>query len=194
MSNHDQPERIGISVPWNAAWTAEDRHEVRPCKYAAGHLAIWAPYKPGEGKPMFAKPHPVRQRKSIAEMRCSVCGEVTPENDRWWFGRGHWQDGWWMTTESPVHRSCADHAKKACPVLRKSGDEPTRFPTGATVLSAMVGGQATDDDFGVKINGRNVVGHLKLAWRYDPRRKHMMEGHPCATIARRALHQTERGE
>jgi len=138
---------------------------IRPCRHVGGSLAIWAPHKPGEGRPIFAKPHMVRQRKSIAEMRCTVCGERTEYPDRWWFPRGNWQDGWWMSTEAPVHLACADLARHACPVLRRAGDDPIRFPPGSTVLSAIVGGHATDEDFGVRIGGRRVVGHLKLAWR-----------------------------
>jgi len=160
--------QIGKDVPWNAAWSGEEQFEIRPCRYAGNRLAIWSPFKPGDGRPIFARPHQVRQRKSIREMRCTVCGGKTPENDRWWFPRGSWQEGWWMSTEAPVHLACADLAQHACPVLRKSGQTPIRFPGGESVLQAIVGGPATDRDFGVKINGRRVVGHLKLAWR-NPR-------------------------
>src|SRR4051812_17373018 len=58
-------------VPWNAGWSAEERYEIRPCRWVNGELALWSPHLPGEGKPLFAKPHMVRQRRSIAEMRCT---------------------------------------------------------------------------------------------------------------------------
>lgn len=157
---------IGKDVPWNAAWTGEDRHEVRPCRYAQGKLAIWQPFAPGDGRPVFAKPHSVRQRKSIAEMRCTVCGDQVPEDDAWWYPRGGWQDGWWMSPEAPVHGRCADLAAHACPVLRKAEARPIRFPAGAQKLFSLVGGEATERDFGLQLRGKTVVGHLKLAWRH----------------------------
>lgn len=156
---------IGKDVPWNATWSAEERHEIRPCRHIGMNLAIWSPHKPGEGRPLFAKPHMVRQRKSIVDMRCTVCGERTDWRDRWWFPRGSWNEGWWMSTEAPVHLRCVDLARHACPKLRTAGGDPIPFPGGSKVLSAIVGGHATDKDFGVSIAGRRVVGHLKLAWR-----------------------------
>jgi hypothetical protein len=156
---------IGKDVPWNAMWSGEDRNEIRPCKYAGNKLALWSPFNPGEGKPIFAKPHHVRQRKSIAEMRCTVCGERTTEGDRWWFPFGDFRDRWWVSTESPVHFRCAEIAQAACPTIGRRQVQPIRFPGGHTILSAMVGGPETDRDFGVRVNGRAIVGHLKLAWR-----------------------------
>ncbi|WP_371398869.1 hypothetical protein [Marinovum algicola] len=156
---------IGRDVPWNATWSGEDRHEIRPCRFAGNRLAIWSPFALGSGKPLFAKPHTVRQRKSISEMRCTVCGERTEFGNRWWWPRGSWRNDWWVSTEAPVHFACAELARHACPVLRKAGHDPIPFPEGEQVLFALVGGEDTDRDFGVKVNGRKVVGHLKLAWR-----------------------------
>jgi len=58
-----------MKAPWNASWSGENRYEIRPCRYVGGNLAMWSPHLPGVGVPIFAKPHMVRQRKSIAEMR-----------------------------------------------------------------------------------------------------------------------------
>lgn len=154
----------GAPVPWNAGWTGEDRYEVRPCRWIGGDLALWSPHKPGEGKPIFAKPHMVRQRQSIARMLCTVCGEPTPQTDRWWFKLGRMQEGWFMTTEAPVHRSCGEFALTVCPHLRDREADFERMPFGYRVLRSIVGGQLTDDDFGVEIGNRRVTGHLKLAW------------------------------
>lgn len=153
-------------VPWNACWSSEARYEIRPCRWVGGALAIWSPHSPNKGRPLFAKPHAVRQRQSIAQFLCTVCGKHTPTNDRWWFKLGRFQEGWFMTTEAPVHRRCGELALENCPHLRRS--ESARnfspFPKNYHVLSAIVGGAATEDDFAVKINGRRVVGSLKLAW------------------------------
>ncbi len=154
-------------APWNASWTAEAPCELRPCRWAEGRLALWQPYAPGKGRPIFAQPHFVRQRRSVAEMRCTVCGERTEAGDRWWFGLGEARGGCWMTAEAPVHLACAHTALRLCPHLRALGRLPAPFPLGATVVAQMCGGAATERDFGVALHGRAVVGHLKLAWRQD---------------------------
>jgi hypothetical protein len=152
------------AVPWNAAWSGELRYEVRPCRWVGGKLALWSPHLPGEGKPVFAKPHMVRQRRSIAEMRCTVCGEKTPPTDRWWFKLGRIQEGYFMTTEAPVHRACADLALTICPHLRGRDEDLEPMPSGFQVLSAIVGGPATEGDFGVSLGNLKVIGAMKLAW------------------------------
>lgn len=155
---------IGRNVPWNAAWSAEERYEIRNCRWAGGRLAIWSPHSPGEGKPIFARPHMVRQRRSITERRCTVCGEKTPDDDAWWFKKGNFVDQWFATTEAPVHKVCSEHALKVCPHLRGREADLEPFPAGARVLMAIVGGPATEKDFGLKIRRDGVVGHLKFAW------------------------------
>lgn len=152
-------------VPWNAGWTGEERYEVRPCRWADGKLAMWSPHKPGVGRPIFAKPHMVRQRRSIAGFICTVCGVHAPEGDRWWFGLGKVQDEWFMTTEAPVHHACAKLALAKCPHLRGRDKDLARFPSGFRVLAAVIGGPAVEADFGLRITAdRPVIGHLKLAW------------------------------
>lgn len=163
----------GPLVPWNASWSGEDTYEIRHCRFAGGKAAIWAPHLPGEGKPIFAKPHPVRQRRSIAEGRCTVCGEkVGPGyEDRWWFGLGDTNvPGYaFVSTEAPVHYDCAILALEHCPHLRALGVLPAPMPRWDAVLRTIVGGPATEQDFGVSIGRREVIGHLKLAWRRMPR-------------------------
>lgn len=154
-----------ITVPWNAAWSGEERWEIRPCRYAGGKRALWQPHTPGAGRPIFAKPHMVRQRKSIAEMRCTVCGERTPANDRWWFKLGELREGWFMTTEAPVHLACARHALTVCPHLRGREEDLEPMPGGYRILSSIVGGQATERDFRVRFApGETAIGNLKIAW------------------------------
>lgn len=71
-----------------------------------------------------------------------------------------------MTTEAPVHRACADFALTKCPHLQRNqcAGDLAPFPSGYSILCAILDGSLTDQDFGVKINGRQVVGHLKIAW------------------------------
>lgn len=152
------------SVAWNAGWTGEEVFEIRPCRWVGGKSAIWQRHAPGTGKPIFAKPHSVRQRRSIAEMRCTVCGEKTVAGERWWFALGEPTDGMWMTTEAPVHRGCADYALQICPHLRKLGREPTRMPSGYSIVASIVGGSEFAKTFGIDVGDRQVLGSLKLAW------------------------------
>ncbi|MGA1853001.1 hypothetical protein VH570_19390 [Sphingobium sp. HT1-2] len=154
-----------IAVPWNAAWSSELAYEVRPCRWVGGKPALWQPHSPGVGKPIFAKPHNVRQRRSIAEMLCTVCGEKTSPGDRWWFKLGRIQEGYFMTTEAPVHRKCADYALTVCPHLRGREADLEKMPGGYMLLSSIIGGPAVEQDFGVTIDpARKVIGSLKLAW------------------------------
>jgi hypothetical protein len=130
---------------------------------------MWSPHKPGEGSPIFAKPHMVRQRRSVAEMRCTVCGEKTPTCDRWWFELGVPMQGWAMvTTEAPVHYACAKLSLKVCPHLRAGGNEPVPWYPPDAILRAIVGGAAIENDFNINLHGKAVVGHLKFAWRHAP--------------------------
>lgn len=114
--------QIGIDVPWIASWSDEIAQEgVRPCPHASGDLAMWLPDLPGSGKPLFKVLHPVRHRAAIAELRCMVCGEETPPNDRWLIPFGGWVqiDGRWrFSTEPPMHGACLDRALAHCPDLR----------------------------------------------------------------------------
>ena len=175
---------MGLAVPWNAGWSSEERFEVRPCRYVSGKLALWQPFAPGIGLPIFAKPHCVRQRKSIAEMRCTVCGEKTAEADRWWFGLGEFNSDWWVTSEAPVHRTCADHALSICPHLKRLGRNPERMPGGYRVMAARIGGDQVEKDFGVRIGQREVYGALKLAWRKAPNVNGILGAMPMTTTPR----------
>ncbi len=156
---------IGVNVPWNACWSSEESYEVRNCRWVGGKPALWQPHSPSEGVPVFARPHNVRQRRSVAELRCTVCGEKTPAWDRYWFGLGGFAEGWFMTTEAPVHEQCAAKAAAMCPHIRRQGLTARAMPPHHAVLSQIVGGSATDRDFGLNLDGRKVIGHLKLAWR-----------------------------
>lgn len=155
-------------APWNASWSAERRFEVRPCRWAGGLPAVWQPHAPGEGKPLFAAPHMVRQRRAVAQMLCTVCGEPTTAGQRWMFPLGHWREvggrRHWLSTETPVHRACADRAAEVCPHLRSLALRPVLFPDGAAkVVACYVGGPAVERDFGLTIPPTQpVVGSLKL--------------------------------
>lgn len=154
-------------VPWNASWSSEQTsYDIRPCRWVQGRLAIWQPTSPFVGRPIFARPHFIRQRMSITKMICTVCGQPAPEGDRWWFAMGEYVDKWWATTEAPVHKKCGELAMQLCPHIRR-GQHAENFspmPRGWAVLAVTLGGDDFEKTYGVKISGREVIGGLKLAW------------------------------
>ena len=73
-------------------------------------------------------------------------------------------DEMWMTTEAPVHRSCAEWSLKVCPHLRHLGRQPSRLPDGFSIAASIVGGPQFSEDFGLQVGQRQVLGSLKLSW------------------------------
>ena len=45
--------------------------------------------RPGEGRPLYSRNHLFRQRKSVREMLCPMCGKPTANGDRW-SQTAHW--------------------------------------------------------------------------------------------------------
>lgn len=166
----------GPRVPWNAAWSGEEAFEIRPCRWSKGELAMHQKWAPGAGKPLFAKPHLVRQRRSVVEMRCTVCGDLVPAGDRYWFRLGEFMEAsgrtWFTTQEAPVHLACAHHSLNVCPHLRHRAGDLERFPEeNALILASLIGGPKVEEDFGIHVApGRKVIGAMKYAWPYEPTR------------------------
>jgi hypothetical protein len=132
----DTPRR----VPYVTSWTAEACHplELRACRghgiaYAEelpsdrdGEGVLWCrmPSRPGEGSPVFATVHSLRQRLAMAGLLCSVCAAPagSPDGAVWLVpdDRYAWP-GWpenMVVTEPPVCARCAGEARQRCPALR----------------------------------------------------------------------------
>ena len=62
----------------------------------------------------------------------------------------------------------AEFRTKAIAHLRDLGHGPVRWDPPNAVVKAIVGGPATDQDFGLQLNGRKIVGHLKFVWKTLP--------------------------
>jgi len=73
---------IGVDVPWVTNWTAEIILGPGPCPSLDGAIAILQTSYPGFGKPEYSKNHAVRQRMTVREMLCPMCGQPTTEGDR----------------------------------------------------------------------------------------------------------------
>jgi len=81
--------------------------------------------RPCLGRPVFGQVHPVRQRRTMQRLLCSICAgppDITEAGVLWlirdyrddWPG---WPDGMGVT-EPPVCLSCARYSVRACPALR----------------------------------------------------------------------------
>lgn len=150
--------RVGHDVPWVTAWSLEAMAMPSPCPSVDGLLALQQIEKPGKGRPLYSKNHYFRQRRSVREMLCPMCGEATAAGDRWsqtgqWITardlRGHGMGAWLpiglpdgqrmlgMGAVAPLHRACAERALTHCPHLGGMTDK-TLKPFPATWVTAPI--------------------------------------------------------
>jgi hypothetical protein len=192
--------KVGIDVPWVTSWTSEPLLGVRPCATVGGQLAAWQADRPGEGRPQYSRNHMIRQRRSVAEMLCPMCGEPTPPDDRWtqtarrtsagaMRARGlgallpaELKDAAVMVDAgaiAPLHRACAERSLAQCPHLAAMEDAEVRpFPPGRVVAPLLI------EAFRPRADGRGedpiaavgflqifgITGELDKRWRKDARR------------------------
>lgn len=135
------------TFPYIFAWSQEQRFEVRPCRWADGQRAVWAPNKPNVGRPQFANNsatnsaglhsssfHPVRSRRAVQEDLCTMCGELVDITDVLWLSIEYivhsGKDGWASLLFPLFHRECIRHSLDGCPFLRAGfgGFAPYRGP------------------------------------------------------------------
>lgn len=141
------PVKVRARVPYISSWSSErlrvppltvrgDRrsgsigyvNERNGDRDASGGLWARCESRPGWGTPEFGRMHPVRQRRAIGGLLCSLCGRTTAREQT---ARGHLyvlnrQDyevdrafGTVVTAEPPVHVECARLAVGGpCPNLR----------------------------------------------------------------------------
>jgi hypothetical protein len=129
------PWRIGESVPWSVAWTAEKAFRLQKSTDFPGQWEVAQLEKPGEGEPVFAGVHVTRHRRGMVGFLCHVCGKPTPVTDRYIFpvvsgGLVTLQDGSQLYGGNvpPVHAACAEKAGRLCPHLRRAFAEPVACP------------------------------------------------------------------
>lgn len=111
------------AVPWTVGWTGEETFSVDRCRFS-GHAAICQVEAPGVGKPMFGKPHWIRQRQCIAQCRCDLCGKLLKPATKVSLSHarpvGHGAEGLAILQVEPLlHRACAAESMKHCPSLRR---------------------------------------------------------------------------
>jgi hypothetical protein len=91
-----------------------------------GVLWFRTPSHPGHGEPLFAKVHPLRQRRAMLRLLCNVCAGPADQNEEGvlWLLRDFRDDwpGWpenMGVVEPPVCVPCVRVASRLCPALRK---------------------------------------------------------------------------
>jgi hypothetical protein len=150
--------KVGVDVPWVTSWSGEEVTGVAPCPSVDGALALGQSSAPGQGQPLYSRNHLFRQRKSVREMLCPMCGEPTPAGDRWsqtarWTTAGEVRAkglGVWLPPDfpddrrlmdagaiAPLHRACAERARAQCPHLGGMDDHSLKAFPGTWLVAAL---------------------------------------------------------
>jgi hypothetical protein len=140
------------------SWSSEAVTGVSPCPSVDGALALGQAQDPGQGRPLYSRNHLFRQRRSVREMLCPMCGEPTSDGDRWrqtarWttagelraHGLGVWLPGEFAVARplldagaiAPLHRACAERALLHCPHLGGMADHELKAFPGAWIVAAL---------------------------------------------------------
>lgn len=155
-----------VPVPWTASWSEEESFFLARCPYA-GRLALCQPERPGEGRPMFGKPHSIRQRKAIALGLCDLCARPLAGRTKVSLSHakiyGHGAEGPAILQVEPMlHRECALVSMRHCPSLRRDIKAETlmiRQVTRYRVQMALMDATYTEEMTG---EARIAVGHAKI--------------------------------
>ena len=184
--------KVGVDVPWVTSWTGEPTLGARPCPSVGGGLAIGQADNPGRGKPLYSQNHAMRQRLSVRDMLCPMCGQPTTADDRWTqvahpvtagrlraAGRGD-RLPIDLTDDrvvidagaiAPLHRACADRSLRHCPHLKADPHiDIRRFPNRWVVLPLMVRAEAPAQLFLARpapARAIPVIGFLQLCGLTD---------------------------
>lgn len=172
--------KVGLDVPWVTSWSQEPQAGVAPCPSVDGQLAAQQRHKQGVGRPLYSRNHLFRQRKSVREMLCPMCGEPTAEGDRWSQtaqattagavrARGF---GWALPADmddaqplldcgaiAPLHRACAEASLARCPHLGGMAERTLKPFPGAWIIAPL---WVEAKDPGPPPRSVPVVGFLQL--------------------------------
>jgi hypothetical protein len=118
MTVYPMPEQMarlprvnGTPVPWTAQWSSGTEHVV---ERESGPVVVCT-CRVGKGRPRFGNPCANRQRRAVAERRCSVCGTpIGPEETCAWTLA---DTATRYYVEPPAHLHCLLFALRACPKL-----------------------------------------------------------------------------
>jgi len=162
----------GVSVPWTVGWTSEDRLFLDRCNYAKGP-AICQSVSPGQGKPLFGKPHANRQRAAICAGLCDLCGRLLASRTKVSLSHArvvpHGAEGPAILQVEPLlHRECALESMRFCPSLKRDiadGSLKIRQVTRYRVQTALMSSEYVESLTGER---KTAFGHSKVelvAWK-----------------------------
>ncbi len=180
--------QVGVDVPWVTSWSEEQPGGVGPCPTVDGQMAALQMWKPGVGKPLYSRNHLRRQRDSVRAMLCPMCGEPTPEGDRW-SQTGRFQAAGVLRARgfahalpadldddrvvldcgaiAPLHFRCAQASLQRCPHLGGMPDKDLKaFPPAWTVVPLYV--EAKQQVTGKSIPAVSFLQLLGLTITRDP--------------------------
>ena len=186
--------KVGVDVPWVTSWTGEPVLGVRPCPSVNGALAIVQADNAGHGKPLYSQNHAVRQRLTVRDMLCPMCGQPTTPEDRYTqvahpfaagslraSGRGgalpaDIEDDRILIDAgaiAPLHLACSSRSLRYCPHLKADPHIDVRpFPRSWVVLPLMARAEAPPQLFLAKAEPARaipVIGFLQLCGLTDDR-------------------------
>jgi hypothetical protein len=117
-------------VPWTVSWSSEEAFYLAPEPMFGDRLAICQHDAPGEGKPLFGKPHMQRQRQAIGRGLCDLCGRPLKLSTKVSLSHArpqpHGAEGWAILQVEPMlHRRCAFDCLRFCPSLGRDINQGT---------------------------------------------------------------------
>jgi len=162
-----------MPVPITVLWSAEEPLHLAPCAHAGGKTAVCNGVAPGEGKPIFGKPHMQRHRQAIVDGLCDLCGKTLNQRTKVSLSHAREQPGadglCVMQVEPLLHKACAAVSVRHCPSLKrdiKLGTLRVRQVNRYRVQLAQLTSAATFEFTGQCQPG--AIGHAKvelLAWK-----------------------------
>jgi hypothetical protein len=180
----DSKLKVGVDVPWVTSWSAEELLGVRPCPSIGGRLAICQAERPGQGKPQYSMNHFRRQRETVRRMLCPMCGQPTPEGDRWTQIARRTSAGVLRSrglggalpvglpdarqvidagSIAPLHDACVKRSLEHCPHLRAHpGVEVMAWPEQWSVAPLMVRAQPPPEPLAVLSAPRPAPGPVAV--------------------------------
>lgn len=186
--------KVGIDVPWVTSWTGEPVVGPRSCGSVNGALAISQADNAGHGKPLYSQNHAVRQRLTIRDMLCPMCGEPTTSEDRYTqvahpfaagtlraTGRGAALPGDIADDRvlidagaiAPLHKACSTRSLRYCPHLKADPNIDVQpFPRSWVVLPLLVRAEVPPQLFLARPQAGSqaaVIGFLQLCGLTDQR-------------------------
>ncbi|WP_129141507.1 hypothetical protein [Modicisalibacter coralii] len=160
---------MSIFAPWTVLWSGEANDDwLAPCRHANGAMAIHSISRPCDGKPLFGKTHPNRQRQAMAQCLCDICGKPLATRTKVSMSQLRTIEVGGRAVSAQVEplccKPCAAASLSACPHLRKqvaNGAIQVRQVLRHSLISQVLTSEAVMEFTGQRC-GEPVIGHLKL--------------------------------